>query len=285
MKISIHSGPVKILSDTYPNAEVLGELNKGEYARLLKTFYRSGDRWDKIKTEDGKKGYLLNTNVFKIENAYINQSRVFVYEKTSERSTIINMMEKAERFKILDKMGSNESGWLFIEDDFGDRGYISQSIIYEVFKSRLDWFLGEASTFKNKSGFYGVLAGVLISNWINKAFDVYNNYSGTTYLWIIGIPFIIPSLIFGKLYDLRSKKGGNKKFIKTTWSRTKIIFFVRLIPSIVLATVIDHLFNMEKHLTKPIHLSVSLLIIAIFYFIIYLFVEKQTLKLKGENKL
>lgn len=73
-------------SDGYLNAKIIRELDKGEEAFLLKTYYKSGNKWDKIKTEDGRKGYLLNADIFKIKNASVNKSRVFVHLKPSEQS-------------------------------------------------------------------------------------------------------------------------------------------------------------------------------------------------------
>lgn len=278
MKIKIQSGPTKILSDVYTNAEVLGMLNTGEHAELLKTFYKFGDKWDKIKTEKGVKGYLLNADFFKILDAHVTQSEVPVYEKPSENSTVVTILEKTERFKILDKTESKGAEWLFIEDDFGDKGYILKSVSYGVFKNRIDRYFGETTTSKNISGFYGLILGIILVDLLNSKFHFNEKYSGTIYIWFMVIPLIISNLFCTLLFTIHFRLKGNRKFADKSWQMIKRILFMRVLPALTIATMIDLLFNLEKYFSKQMYDFVCLAMGMIFYILIDYLNKKRALK-------
>lgn len=280
MEIIIQSGPVNIYSDAYIKADVVGVLNKGDHAKLLKTYYKYGDKWDKIKTEKGVNGYILDADYFKIVIAFIKQSKASVYKEPSENSTIVTTLEKSERFKILEEIDSNGAGWLFIEDDFDDKGYIAKSVQYGLFKNRGDWFLGEAITSKNIDLFYAIILWLISTDLINHKFHFYEKYSGTIYLWFHLSPLIILILLCKFLFAFFFHIKDKRKLIDKSWQTMIINIFIIFLPSLSIATGIDLLFDLKKYFTRSILDWISIVMVLIFSFSIAYIRKKGVFKSK-----
>ena len=126
---------VIIYERTDANSAELGSLKKDDEVRLGKTFFKDGDRWNKVYIDNEEAGYAKCVDYFRIRKILIKNDQLYLYDKPSSAGDPKERLYKNIMIYLIKKMSIDSETWYELRDSSGFTYYANHKLVWQEVKS------------------------------------------------------------------------------------------------------------------------------------------------------
>jgi len=123
MWVKILEDNITVYAEPDANSRQIGNLNINDEVRFGRTFFKDGDRWNKVWLPDGSVGYAEAAECFRIKKVIINQTKADLYPRPTIEEEHAKRVYKNSFYYLINRFVYDGDSWYELRNAEGKTYY------------------------------------------------------------------------------------------------------------------------------------------------------------------